>query len=188
VTILLRAVLVAAVLVPVALRPMALEQAADSQAGSGAFVPEEATIAGLHAALSAGRVSCVQVVRAHLRRIDAYDDRGPSLNAVIAINGRALDTAAEPDRVDSSRSSFRPLHCVPVVLKDNYDTADMPTTGGSVAFSSSVPLRDAFVVRKLRDAGAIVLAKTNLTELARGGTTVSSLGPLGNSCASGGWL
>jgi amidase len=62
---------------------------------------------------------------------------------------------------------LRPLHCVPIILKDNYDTADMPTTGGSVTLESSIPLRDAFVVRKLREAGAIVLAKANLMELAR---------------------
>ena len=90
---------------------------------------------------------------------------------------RQLETAAELDRVQtSSRAPLRPLHCIPIVLKDNYDTADMPTTGGSVTLASSIPLRDAFVVRKLREAGAIVLGKANLMELARGGTTVSSLG------------
>src|SRR5688572_10406164 len=71
---------------------------------------------------------------------------------------------------------MRPLDCIPVILKDNYDTADMPTTGGSITLAESVPLRDAFVVRKLREAGAVILGKANLTELARGGTTVSSLG------------
>jgi Asp-tRNA(Asn)/Glu-tRNA(Gln) amidotransferase A subunit family amidase len=141
------------------------------------FVPEEATIAGIHAALAVGDITCVQVVQAYLRRIDAYDDRGPALNAIISINPAALTTAAELDRVqDASRSPLRPLHCIPVILKDNYDTADMPTTGGSVTFAASVPLRDAFVVRQLRNGGAIILAKANLTELARGGTTVSSLG------------
>ena len=72
--------------------------------------------------------------------------------------------------------ALRPLHCIPVVVKDNYNTADMPTTGGSVTLARSVPLDDAFVVKRLRQAGAAVLAKANLTELARGGTTVSSLG------------
>src|SRR5439155_19552579 len=70
----------------------------------------------------------------------------------------------------------RPLHCIPVILKDNYDTADMPTTGGSVTLAESVPPRDAFVVKKLREAGALILAKANLMDLARGGTTVSDLG------------
>ena len=110
-------------------------------------------------------------------RIEAYDDRGPALNALITLNARALETAAELDRIAAAnRSALRPLHCIPVIVKDNHDTADMPTTGGSLTLAASVPLRDAFVVRKLRDAGAIVLAKANLTELARGGTTVSSLG------------
>ena len=151
---------------------------AQPQTGRNAtFVPEEATISDVHAALTGGRSTCVQIVQAYLRRIDAYDDRGPALNAIISINPKALEAAAELDRIyNASRSTMRPLHCIPVVLKDNYDTADMPTTGGSVTLATSVPLRDAFVVKKLRDAGAIILAKANLTELARGGTTVSSLG------------
>jgi amidase len=141
------------------------------------FVPEEATISGIHAALAAGNLTCAELVRAYRRRIEAYDDRGPALNAIISINPAALDTAAELDRVrNASRSASRPLHCIPLILKDNFDTADMPTTGGSVTLATSVPLRDAFVVRRLREAGAIILAKANLTELARGGTTVSSLG------------
>ena len=140
------------------------------------FSPDEATISGIHAALAAKRATCVQVVQTHLQRIEAYDDRGPALNALITINASALKTAAELDKVAATRSPMRPLHCIPIVLKDNYDTADMPTTGGSRTLASSVPPRDAFVVKKLRDAGAIILGKANLTELARGGTTVSSLG------------
>jgi amidase len=140
------------------------------------FVPEEATISGIHAALAAGQTTCVRVVQTHLERIEAYDDRGPALNAIITINAAALERAAELDKVAARGSAMRPLHCIPIVLKDNYDTADMPTTGGSRTLAASIPLRDAFVVKKLRDASAIVLAKANLTELARGGTTVSSLG------------
>jgi amidase len=156
----------------------AAAQPAQTSAGRApTFVPEEATISGIHSALASRDVTCVQVVRAYLRRIETYDDRGPALNAVISINKAALETAAELDRIHtSSPAPLRPLHCIPVILKDNYDTADMPTTGGSVTLESSIPLRDAFVVRKLREAGAIVLAKANLTELARGGNTVSSLG------------
>lgn len=139
------------------------------------FAPEEATISGIQAALAAGKVTCVQVVRAYLRRIEAYDDRGPALNALISVNPTALEAAAQMDQLRTDAVS-RPLHCVPIILKDNFDTADMPTTGGSVTLQSSVPLRDAFVVRKLRAAGALILAKANMTELALGGTTVSSLG------------
>jgi Asp-tRNA(Asn)/Glu-tRNA(Gln) amidotransferase A subunit family amidase len=159
--------------------PLDARRVADQQQAvrASGFAPEEATISEIHAALGAGRITCVDVVQAYLRRIDAYDDRGPALNAIITINPKAVETAADVDRSrDATQSAMKPLHCIPVVLKDNYDTADMPTTGGSVTFAESVPLRDAFVVRKLRDAGAIILAKANLTELARGGTTVSSLG------------
>src|SRR5215475_11414666 len=141
------------------------------------FVPEEATIRDIHAALSSSQITCVQIVRAYLNRIEAYDHRGPALNSIITINPKALETAAEMDRLyAANRSALKPLHCIPVILKDNYDTADMPTTGGSLTLAESVPLRDAFVVKRLRDAGALILAKSNLTELARGGTTVSSLG------------
>ena len=132
------------------------------------FVPEEATIKGIHAALSAGQLTCVQAVRAYLNRIEAYDDRGPALNAIITINPKAVETAAEMDRLyAANRSALQPLHCIPVILKDNYDTADMPTTGGSLTLAESIPARDAFVVKKLREAGALILAKANLMELAR---------------------
>jgi Asp-tRNA(Asn)/Glu-tRNA(Gln) amidotransferase A subunit family amidase len=166
-----------AALALIAAVPIAGRSTAQSPPARAAFAAEEATISGIQAALAAGSVTCVQVVQAHLRRIEAYDDRGPALNALITVNRRALDTAAELDRVrTANRSSVPRLHCIPVILKDNYDTSDMPTTGGSITLAESVPLRDAFVVRKLREAGAIILAKANLTELARGGTTVSSLG------------
>jgi Asp-tRNA(Asn)/Glu-tRNA(Gln) amidotransferase A subunit family amidase len=140
------------------------------------FVLEEATISSIHAALSSRQITCAQLTRAYLDRIDAYDHQGPSLNAILAVNRRALDTAAEMDRLDATTLARRPLHCIPVVLKDNYDTADMPTTGGSVTLAKSVPPADGFVVRRLREAGAIILAKANLMELAWSGTTVSSLG------------
>lgn len=141
------------------------------------FAVEETTIAAIHAALASARVTCVQLTQSYLKRIEAYDDKGPALNALIAINPNALEAAAQMDRLYSSnRSAVRPLHCIPVVLKDNYDTADMPTSGGSLSLAQSVPLQDAFVVKKLRDAGALILAKANMTELALGGSSLSSLG------------
>src|SRR5262250_334017 len=140
------------------------------------FVPEEATISSIHAALSAREVTCVQVIQAYLNRIEAYDHRGPALNSIITINPHALETAAEMDRLDTATVRQRPLHCIPVILKDNYDTADMPTTGGSLTLAKLVPAADGFVVKRLRQAGAIVVAKANLMELAWSGTTVSSLG------------
>jgi amidase len=149
---------------------------ARSQAAPAAqpFVLEEATISRIHAAFDARQLTCVQLVRGYLDRIEKYDDKGPSLNAIITVNPKALEIAAEMDRLRAA--SRGPLHCIPAIVKDNYDTADLPTTGGSATLARSVPLSDAFVVKRLRQAGAIIVAKSNLTELARGGTTVSSFG------------
>ena len=143
---------------------------------AGAFVLEEATISSIHAAFASGQLTCVQLVQRYLSRIEGYDHKGPALNAILRVNPRALETAADMDRMDAGARAQRPLHCVPVIVKDNYNTSDMPTTGGSVTLARSSPSGDAFVVKRLRQAGALILAKSNLTELARGGTTVSSLG------------
>jgi amidase len=146
------------------------------QAALLSLLLDEASVRSIHDALEARKVTCVQVVRHYLDRIDAYDDRGPALNAIITVNPRALETAADMDRLDRSARARRPLHCIPVVLKDNFHTADMPTTGGSVAFKAMQTREDGFAVKRLRDAGAIIVAKANLHELARAGTTISSLG------------
>ena len=141
------------------------------------FNPAEATVASVHAALTAGRLTCVQLVESYLERIAAFDDKGPALNALITINSKALQTAAEIDgQLRARRGTLRPLECIPVILKDNFNTADMPTTGGSLALAKSLPLQDAFVVTRLRDAGAVILAKANMTEFALGGSSVSSIG------------
>jgi Asp-tRNA(Asn)/Glu-tRNA(Gln) amidotransferase A subunit family amidase len=140
------------------------------------FVLEEATVRSIHAALESRQITCSQLVRAYLARIEAYDDRGPALNALITVNPKAMGTAAELDKA-AFAPAVRPLQCIPVILKDNYDTADLPTTGGAATLAGSVPLEDGFVVKRLRDAGAIIIAKANLGELAIGdGTTVSSFG------------
>jgi Asp-tRNA(Asn)/Glu-tRNA(Gln) amidotransferase A subunit family amidase len=130
---------------------------------------EEVTIAQLHAAYRAGETTARSVVHAYLDRIDAYDRRGPYLNSLIHVNANAL---AEANRLDASlRSSGTltgTLHGVPVIVKDNLDTADMPTSSGVALFKDFVPGRDAFVVNRLRAAGAILLAKASLSELAMG--------------------
>ena len=142
------------------------------------FVLEDATVATIHAAFLAKQLTCVDLVRAYLKRIDAYDHKGPALNAILTVNPQALQLAEQMDLafgINGMRQ--RPLHCIPVILKDNYDTADLPTTGGAKTLAASQPLQDAFVVTQLRNAGALILAKANLGELAIGdGTTVSSLG------------
>ncbi len=137
---------------------------------------DEAAVRSIHAAIDARKVTCAQVVRHYLDRIAAYDDQGPGVNAIISVNPRAIATAEQMDRIDRATRARRPLHCIPVVLKDNFHTADMPTTGGSVTFAKMQTPNDGFVVKKLRNAGAIIVAKANLHELARAGTSVSSLG------------
>jgi Asp-tRNA(Asn)/Glu-tRNA(Gln) amidotransferase A subunit family amidase len=117
------------------------------------------------------------LTKLHLDRIDAYDRRGPSLQAIIMVNPRAMEIAAEMDRqYAANRSGVGPLHCIPIVLKDNFNTFDMPTTGGNIRMKSSIPPADAFTVQRMRQAGALILAKGNLQEFARGGMSVSSLG------------
>jgi amidase len=135
----------------------------------------DATIADLDAALDAGTITSEKLVQLYLARIAAYDKHGPSINAVITLNPRAVEQARALDRERRSKGRRSPLHGIPVVLKDNFDTADLPTTGGSLLLEGSMAPDDAFVVRKLRDAGAIVLAKVNLSEFASGGAH-SSLG------------
>lgn len=154
-----------------------LEGAAQSRPqGSPAVEVYEATIPELQAAMARGEVTSVQLVDAYLARIAAYDQQGPALNSIIRLNPRARDEAAALDSERRTRGPRGPLHGIPVILKDNYDTADLPTTGGSIALANTVPPEDAFVVKRLRAAGAVILGKSNMHELAAGITTISSLG------------
>jgi amidase len=136
---------------------------------------ETATIFELSAAFKAGTLTSERLTELYLARIAAYDRRGPALHALITVNAKALDTARALDAERKAKGPRSPLHGIPVILKDNFDTADMPTTGGSVLLEGSIPPDDAFVVRKLREAGAVILGKANLSEFASGGA-YSSLG------------
>jgi amidase len=140
------------------------------------FSIETATIESYHAALLAGEITARELVEAYLARIAAYDKRGPAVNAVIAVNPRAPEIADELDARQRRRGLAGPLHGVPVLLKDNINTYDMPTTAGSLSLEGWRPRDDAFVAARLRAAGAIVLAKVNLHEFAVWGETASSLG------------
>jgi len=131
-----------------------------------------ATIADINRAFNAGTLTAEQLTEAYLARIAAYDKQGPTINAVIALNPNALEQARALDAERRAGRVRGPLHGIPIVLKDNFNTRDLPTTGGSQLLEGSIPPADAFVVRKLRDAGAIVLAKTNLSEFASGGGSV----------------
>src|SRR5947209_4496787 len=136
---------------------------------------DAATIADLNAAFNAGTLTSEKLVQLCIARIQAYDREGPSLHAVLALNPKALENARALDAERKAKGPRSPLHGVPVVLKDNYNTADLPTTGGSVLLEGSIPPHDAFVVKKLRDAGGIILAKVNMSEFASAGA-YSSLG------------
>ena len=150
---------------------------APSLGASQDFRIEEATIAGFHDAMKRGDVTCRDLIEGYLKRIEAYDNAGPKLNALLTINGKSLEIAEQMDAAfRSNPEGLGPLHCVPVILKDNYNTKDLPTSGGSITLKDSQPARDAFLVERLRGAGAIFIAKSNLTEFAMGGTTISSLG------------
>lgn len=127
----------------------------------------EASIASVHAALEAGRLNCRTLVQAYLDRIAAYDKRGPALNAIQTLNPRALTIADSLDAVQRTGAARGPLHCVPVLLKDQIETTGMRTTYGSALFKDFVPLRDATVVKRLQAAGAIILAKTTMGEFAQ---------------------
>lgn len=126
----------------------------------------ELTIPQARAAMEAGRLTCRQLVQGYLDRIAAYDSAGPGLNAIQTINPRALLEADSLDAVRRARGSLGALHCVPVLLKDQVETRDMPTTYGSALFKDFVPRRDATAVRRLEAAGAIILAKTTMGEFA----------------------
>lgn len=131
------------------------------------FDVTEASIASVHAEMAAGRLSCRALVQAYLDRIAAYDKRGPALNAIQTVHPRALLLADSLDAVQRSGAARGPLHCVPVLLKDQVETKEMRTTYGSALFKDFVPQRDATVVTRLQGAGAIILAKTTMGEFAQ---------------------
>src|SRR5262245_35251983 len=132
------------------------------------FHLQEATIDQIRGELKTGHISCRDLIGRYLKRIEAYDQTGPTLNALQTVNRRALD---EADRLDAAYRAGGPvgsLHCIPVLVKDQVETSDMPTTYGSILFREFTPRRDATVVKKLKSAGAIVIGKTNMGEFAAG--------------------
>lgn len=145
------------------LAAQARRRAAPNALPTPPFSVVEARIADMQAALEARRVTSREIVQQYLTRIALYEDR---LNAIITVNPRALDEADARDRERAQGRVRGPLHGIPVALKDNIHTVDMPTTGGALAFADLVPPYDATLTRNLREAGAIILAKTQLTELA----------------------
>ena len=143
---------------------------------NSAFDVTEQSVSQLGVAMADGRVTAVNLVDSYLARIEAYDQQGPTLNAMIVLNPLARQEAIALDEERAAGQIRGPLHGVPVVVKDNYDTAELPTTAGAIALATSIPPDDATQVKRLRNAGAVILGKTNMHELARGITTVASYG------------
>src|SRR6266851_1660385 len=130
------------------------------------FRVEETTIAQIHGAMKAGGLTCRALVDAYLRRIDAYDKNGPSLNAIVVVNPDARALADELDRRFAQSGLTGPLHCIPAIVKDNFETIGLQSAAGSLSLKGFVSNKDAFLVKRIKDAGAIVLAKSNMAEFA----------------------
>ena len=128
----------------------------------------EASIDDVRAALASKRITCRALVDLYIKRIDAYNKSGPALNAVQTVNRRALQDAERLDAAFAASGPVGPLHCVPVLVKDQIETSDMPTTYGSAVFKDFIPQRDATIVTKLKKAGAVILGKTTMGEYASG--------------------
>src|SRR5437763_1919710 len=150
---------------------MALALAAPQQ-----FQVVEATIDDIHAAMMSGKLTSHDLVRAYLDRIEAFDKKGPTLNCVITLNPNALEEAGKLDAAFKKSGMTGPLHGIPILVKDEIDTAGMPTTLGTLVFKDYRPTRDAFPIERLRKAGAIILGKTTLSEYAAGDTFGSMFG------------
>lgn len=130
------------------------------------FPIDTASIATIQAAFKSGRLTCKTLVSQYLARIDSLDKKGPALNAIVTLNPQALATAELLDASYAARGPVGPLHCIPLIVKDNFETVGLQTTGGSLALEGWKPLQDATMVKQVKDAGAIVLAKSNLAEWA----------------------
>lgn len=144
---------------------LALFSAGHGLAQAPSFDPFEATIPQMRAALASGGITCKQLVQFYLDRMDALDVAGPKLNAIRARNPKALQIADAMDHLPAS-TPRGPLFCIPILVKDNIDTLDMPTTAGSVALQNTFSLDDSFLVKQIKATGAIIIAKGNLTEFA----------------------
>jgi len=142
---------------------------------SDVFDIMEATVAGIHGAMRRCELTCAELVEEYVRRIEAYDRTGPALKSVILVNPEAPREAAGHDRTMAGGGPTGTLHGIPVLLKDNVETAGMTTTSGSLSLRNYVPDSDAFIVKRLKAAGALILAKANLHEFAIWGESVSSV-------------
>lgn len=148
-------------------RPLLTLALLASSAGAQAFRVQETTISGVHAAMRARTLTCRTLVQRYLDRIEKYDKQGPGINAITVTNPDALAIADSLDkRFAASRQLVGSLHCIPVIVKDNMQTIGLQTAAGNIALKDYRPTKDAFQVRRIKEAGAIVLAKSNMAEFA----------------------
>jgi amidase len=164
----------------VAIAATAVSSSASQQTRSGPFQLEEATIAQIHAALTSRQLTCRALVEQYLKRIESLDKdkAAPAINAIVEINKNALAEADELDRRASQGGLAGPLHCIPAIVKDNFETIGLQSAAGSLSLEGFVSSRDAFQVKRIKAAGAIVLAKSNMAEFAFSPyETVSSILP-----------
>src|SRR5204862_8073339 len=157
---------------------LALTLACSTPIGAQTFRVEETSIASIHSAFRSGKLTCRELTTQYLARIDAYDKKGPAINAIVVVNPDALRTADSLDARFKREGLVGPLHCVPMIVKDNFETRDLPTSAGSLSLHGFVSDKDACQVRRIRAACAIVLAKSNMAEFAFSPyETVSSILP-----------
>jgi amidase len=157
---------------------IALSEARFAQQRPPAFQIEETTITQIHEALKARRLTCRDLVEHYLKRISAYDKIGPAINAIVVTNPEAVEQATRLDQSMTSGGTLGALHCIPVIVKDNFETIGLQTAAGSLSLQGFDPKRDAFQVKRVKDAGAIVIAKSNMAEFAFSPyETVSSILP-----------
>jgi len=146
---------------------------ASDQSNSSSFDLVEATISDIHFEMTDGSLTAEELTQKYLARIEEYDDQ---INSIITVNDDAIERAKELDEKFEETGFVGPLHGIPILVKDNFDTEDLPTTGAAEAFDGTTPPDDAFTVAQLREAGVIILGKTNLPDFARGADGLSSLG------------
>jgi amidase len=133
-------------------------------AGAATLELTTANVADLNAAFDKGTLTSESLVKMYLTRIQAYDQKGPKINAVLAVNAKAIETAQDLDKERKEKGPRSPLHGIPVIVKDVFDTYDMPTTGGYLPLKGVIPAQDSTIVKRLRDAGAVILAKVNQSD------------------------
>src|SRR4029079_9057402 len=130
------------------------------------FRVEETTIAQIHEAMKAGRLTCKALTDLYLRRIYAYDKNGPGINAMVVMTTDIQKQSEDLDRRFAQSGLTGPLHCVPAIVKDNFETIGLQSAAGSLSLKGFVSNKDAFLVKRIKEAGALVLAKSNMAEFA----------------------